>query len=234
MNNHHTTTRVWDLPTRIFHWALVFCVFGLLITGFRGGDAMSWHYRFGYSVLTLLLFRLVWGIVGGRWSRFASFIYAPSNILRYLKGQGEPMHSVGHNPLDAVSVFVMLALLLAQVSTGLISDDEISAAGPLTKFVSNATVSLASGYHVTIGKLVVIFLIVIHVVVILFYLYKKQENLIKPMLHGDKLLPASQHACLYRHRSDAQFSTGHTAGLRCCCVLAGQLRWVNYMGKVFV
>ena len=73
---------------------------------------MSWHYRFGYCVLTLLLFRLVWGIVGGRWSRFASFIYAPSNIFRHLKDQGNPLHSVGLNPLGAVSVFAMLALLL--------------------------------------------------------------------------------------------------------------------------
>jgi cytochrome b len=196
MNNHITSTRVWDLPTRIFHWALAVCVFCLLITGFRGGDAMSWHYRFGYCVLTLLMFRLVWGIVGGKWSRFASFIYAPSNILRYLKGQGEPLHSVGHNPLGAFSVFAMLALLLAQVGTGLISDDEISAAGPLTKFVTNATVSLASSYHVTIGKVLVIVLVITHLAAIVFYLYKKRENLIKPMLHGDKLLPASTPASI--------------------------------------
>ena len=226
MNSHHTTTRVWDLPTRIFHWALAFGVFGLLITGFTGGDAMLWHYRFGYCVLTLLLFRLVWGIVGGRWSRFASFIYTPSNILRYLKGQGDPLHSVGHNPLGAFSVFAMLALLLAQVSTGLLSDDEISAAGPLTKFVSNATVSLASGYHVTIGKIVLLFLIVTNVVVILFYLYKKRENLIKPMFHVDNLLPAGTAASADT-TSDAQSSAGSTAGLRRCCVLAGELRWVN-------
>ena len=155
---------------------------------------MPWHYRFGYCVLTLLMFRLVWGIVGGKWSRFASFIYTPSNILRYMKGQGDPLHSVGHNPLGAFSVFAMLTLLLVQVSTGLISDDEISAAGPLTKFVSNATVSLASSYHVTIGKLLVIVLIVTHVAAIVFYLYKKRENLIKPMLHGDKLLPDTMPA----------------------------------------
>jgi cytochrome b len=173
----------------MFHWALAVCVFCLLITGLRGGDAMPWHYRFGYCVLTLLLFRLVWGIVGGKWSRFASFIYAPSTVLRFLKGQGDALHSVGHNPLGAFSVFAMLTLLLVQVSTGLISDDEISAAGPLTKFVSNATVSLASSYHVTIGKLLVIVLIATHVAAIGFYLYKKRENLIKPMLHGDKLLP---------------------------------------------
>ncbi len=150
---------------------------------------MTWHYRFGYGVLTLLLFRFVWGIVGGKWSRFASFTYSPSNMLRYFRGQGDPLHSVGHNPLGALSVFALLGLLLAQVGTGLISDDEISAAGPLTKFVANATVSLASSYHVRIGKLLLIVLVITHVLAILFYLYKKRENLIKPMLHGDKLLP---------------------------------------------
>lgn len=155
---------------------------------------MPWHYRFGYCVLTLLLFRLVWGIVGGRWSRFASFLYAPSSIIRYFKGQGDPLHSVGHNPLGAFSVFAMLALLLAQVSTGLISDDEITAAGPLTKFVSNAVVRLASSYHVTIGKVLVIFLIITHIAAVMFYFYKKHENLIKPMLHGDKMLPANTPA----------------------------------------
>lgn len=155
---------------------------------------MPWHFRFGYAVLTLLLFRLVWGIVGGRWSRFLSFLYAPSSVIRYFKGQGDPLHSVGHSPLSALSVFSMLALLFAQVNTGLISDDEISAAGPLTKFVSNATIMLASGYHVTIGKILVIALIITHIAAILFYLFKKRENLIEPMLHGDKLLPANTPA----------------------------------------
>jgi cytochrome b len=227
MDNHHTfaatPTRVWDLPTRIFHWALAFCVFCLLITGFRGGDAMPWHYRFGYCLLTLLMFRLVWGIVGGKWSRFTSFIYAPSNILCYLKGQGDPLHSVGHNPLGAFSVFAMLALLLVQVSTGLISDDEISAAGPLTKFVSNATVSLASSYHVTIGKVLVIVLVITHLAAIVFYLYKKRENLIKPMLHGDKLLPNSTPA-------SADTAATRTLALIILLVCAAFVYWLVSLG----
>ena len=184
------STRVWDLPTRIFHWALVVCVICLAITGNVGGNAMPWHFRFGYSVLTLLLFRLTWGLVGGRWSRFTSFIYAPRSIIKYLKGEGHPHHSVGHNPMGAFSVFALLAFLTAQVATGLISDDDIAAAGPLTKFVSNATVSLASNYHTKLGKIFLIVLVVLHVGAILFYLYKKRENLIKPMIHGDKVLPA--------------------------------------------
>lgn len=183
------STRVWDLPTRVFHWALVVCVTGLVITGSTGGNAMVWHFRLGYAMFTLLLFRLVWGVIGGRWSRFTSFIYAPSTIINYFKGQGQPHHAVGHNPLGALSVFALLAFLLAQVATGLISDDEIAASGPFTKFVSNATVSLASGYHSAVGKRFIIALVLLHVGAILFYLFKKRENLIKPMIHGDKILP---------------------------------------------
>ena len=91
---------------------------------------MDWHARLGYAVLALLLFRLVWGFVGGRWSRFASFLYAPRSVLAYLRGQPHPDHLVGHNPLGAGSVFAMLAVLLAQVATGLVSDDEIAFTGP--------------------------------------------------------------------------------------------------------
>ena len=183
------STRVWDLPTRVFHWALVVCVFGLVITGNVGGNAMPWHFRFGYCVLTLLLFRIVWGFVGGTWSRFSSFIYAPKHVMNYLKGRRDPLHEVGHNPLGGLSVFAMLAFLLAQVTTGLFSDDEIAAAGPLTRFVANTSVQLASSYHVKIGKFIVLLLVVTHVLAIVFYLVKKRENLIKPMLSGDKMVP---------------------------------------------
>lgn len=181
-------TRVWDLPTRVFHWALVVCVVGLVVTGSTGGNAMVWHFKLGYAVFTLLLFRLVWGIIGGKWSRFASFIYSPSSIIQYIKGQRHPHHAVGHNPLGALSVFALLTFLLFQVATGLISDDEIAASGPLTKYVSNATVSLASSYHTEVGKRFIIALVLLHVIAILFYLFKKRENLIKPMIHGDKVL----------------------------------------------
>lgn len=82
--------RVWDLPTRIFHWALAACVVASVVTGQVGGAAMDWHFRIGYAVLALLLFRLGWGLVGGHWSRFSSFLYSPSTLLRYLRGQGGP------------------------------------------------------------------------------------------------------------------------------------------------
>jgi cytochrome b len=182
------TTRVWDLPTRIFHWSLVACVIALVITSQIGGNAMTWHFRAGYAVLSLLLFRIVWGLVGGRWSRFASFIYAPGTIFRYLKGLGQPEHSVGHNPLGAGSVFAMLLVLLAQVGSGLFSDDDIANSGPLSKFVSNAIVSSSTWYHKEVGKRVLIVLVILHIAAIVFYLLKKKENLVKPMIHGDKVL----------------------------------------------
>lgn len=182
------TVRVWDLPTRIFHWALLIFVIFLVISGLRGADALIWHFRFGYVVLSLLLFRLVWGLIGGRWSRFASFIYAPATVLNYLKGQGKPEHSVGHNPLGAGSVFAMLFFLLAQVGSGLFADDDIANSGPLSKFVSNATVAALTGYHKNYGKFIILALVALHIGAILFYLMKKKENLIKPMLQGDKTL----------------------------------------------
>ena len=182
------TVRVWDLPTRVFHWALLFFVLGLVKTGLTGGEDMVWHFRCGYAVLSLLLFRIVWGLVGGHWSRFSSFIYAPSTVVNYVKGRSNPLHSVGHNPMGAGSVFAMLFFLLAQVGTGLFSDDDIASSGPLSKFVANSTVSLLTNYHKNIGKFVLLALVVLHIAAIVFYLVKKRENLVKPMLQGDKVL----------------------------------------------
>ena len=89
------TVRIWDLPTRIFHWALAACIVALVITANVGGNAMVWHFRLGYTVLALLVFRLVWGLVGGRWSRFSAFLYSPARLLRYLRGMPHPEEASG-------------------------------------------------------------------------------------------------------------------------------------------
>lgn len=180
------SVRVWDLPTRVFHWALAACVIGLVCTGYVGGSWIDWHARLGYAVLTLLLFRIVWGFVGGRWSRFASFLYSPRSVGAYLRGQAHPDHLVGHNPLGAGSVLAMLLVLLAQVGTGLVSDDEISFTGPLNRFVETSQGLAATWYHKQVGQWLVIGLVVLHVAAILFYLWKKKQNLVAPMLRGDK------------------------------------------------
>ncbi len=222
MNPSIHKVRVWDLPTRIFHWALVAAVIGLAISGTIGGNAMVWHFRFGYSVLTLLLFRLVWGVVGGRWSRFGAFIYSPQSVINYLKGRGKPEHGVGHSPIGAGSVFAMLGFLLAQAGTGLFSDDEIAFTGPLTRFVSNSAVSLATNYHKNIGKWVLLGLVVLHILAIVFYLWRK-HNLVNAMLHGDKELVTAVPAS----RDDTASRLSALAVLGAC---AAAVYWISSLG----
>jgi cytochrome b len=184
--------RVWDLPTRVFHWVLAGCVIGSVVTAKIGGNAMVWHMRIGYLVFTLLAFRFLWGLVGGHWSRFRRFIYPPSTVLRYLRGQGgsDEHLDVGHNPLGAFSVFGLLAILALQVGTGLFADDEIATTGPLVRFVSTDTSLLFTNWHKNYGQWIIITLVLLHVAAIVFYLVKKKQDLVLPMIIGDKQLPA--------------------------------------------
>jgi cytochrome b len=170
---------------------MVICFAGLFITGKTGGDAMGWHFRFGYTMGSLLLFRIAWGLLGGRWSRFASFCYSPRSVIDYLRGQGPYEYRVGHNPLGAASVLAILVFLLAQVGTGLFSEDKGEAFGPLSMLVSSATVRLVTSYHKGIGQAVLIFLVLLHLAAISFYYFNKKNNLLKPMITGDKLLTDS-------------------------------------------
>ncbi|MBU4325698.1 MAG: cytochrome b/b6 domain-containing protein, partial [Gammaproteobacteria bacterium] len=209
------TVRVWDLPTRLFHWALVVCVIGQIVTANVGGNWMNWHLRLGYTVLTLLLFRLVWGFVGGHWSRFSSFLYAPSTVLNYLRGQARPEHRVGHNPLGAFSVFALLAILLLQVGSGLFSDDEIAFTGPLVSLVSGEAVSLATSYHKNVGKFIVLALVVLHLLAIVYYRFAKKENLVRPMIVGDKQFPTA-----VPNARDSTQSRLLALGVLCLCALA--------------
>ncbi len=190
------TVRVWDLPTRLFHWSLATCVVGLIVTGNVGGNAMVWHGRLGYAVLTLLLFRVTWGLAGGHWSRFGNFLYGPASITAYLRGQGRPEHSVGHNPLGMFSVLALLLILLAQVGSGLFADDEIAFTGPLAGLVSEDWVGQATSYHKKVGKLILIALVALHLGAIAFYKLVKKQNLVQPMILGDKTVatpvPASR------------------------------------------
>lgn len=190
------TARIWDLPTRIFHWLLAAAVIGLLVTGTIGGGAMVWHFRLGLLVMGLLLFRLLWGLVGGHWSRFVRFMYGPGALLRYLRGQSRPdeHHEVGHSPLGALSVFALLGLLAAQVGTGLVADDEIANVGPLNRFVSGATATSATAWHKDYGQVLLVVLVLLHVAAIVFYRIGKGRNLVRPMISGDKSVPAGTPA----------------------------------------
>lgn len=218
--------RVWDLPTRLFHWLLAACVIASIVSAKIGGNAMVWHFRIGYAILALLAFRLLWGLVGGHWSRFARFIYAPSTLLRYLAGKARADEhlDVGHSPTGALSVFALLAILAAQVVTGLVADDEIASTGPLVRFVSGSTSGLATGWHKGWGQWLIIGLVVLHVVAVVFYLLKKRQNLIAPMLSGDKSLPEDVPVS-----ADGAASRVLATALLAAC--AGGVAWLVSLGN---
>jgi cytochrome b len=182
------TVRIWDLPTRFFHWALVLSVMGLVITGNVGGNAMAWHFRLGYLVLSLVLFRLVWGVFGGHWSRWAQLPIHPSSIWAHIKGRTPIEQLPGHNPLGSWSVLTLLLLLSIQVASGLVSDDEIANMGPLSSLVSAHWVSWATAWHKGLGKIGLISLVLIHVLAIVWYRLRKKQALVSAMWHGDKVM----------------------------------------------
>lgn len=180
--------RVWDLPTRLFHWTLVGLVIVLIATGKVGGDAMIWHGYAAYGVACLLLFRLCWGFVGGHWSRFRNFSASPSSVVRSLRGRAAAHDWVGHNPLGSLSVIAMLSVIAVQCVSGAFSADKGEYFGPLTLLVSDSTVAGFTRYHKSIGQFLVLSLVLLHVAAIIYYRYAKRVDLVRPMLIGDKVL----------------------------------------------
>jgi cytochrome b len=178
---------VWDLPTRLFHWLLVIFVIISFVTGNIGGNAMQYHEWSGFTILTLLLFRLVWGFVGSRESRFMTFIRGPSAVVRYATTllRSDSTRHLGHNPLGGWSIIAMLFALLLQAGTGLFANDDIVTEGPLFDWVSKATSDWLTRIH-KLNQEVIIALVSIHVLAVLFYLFFKRENLVKPMITGVK------------------------------------------------
>ena len=185
---------LWDPALRLFHWLLAFCVTGAWVLGKFGSSfglmKMTLHFWFGYMVIALLAFRLVWGVIGPRPARFAHFVRGPGAVLAYAGTlhRRSPSYWFGHNPLGALSVLAMLAALMAQAATGLVADpDDFINVGPLASQVSTATSRKAAGMHDVISNLILL-LVVLHVGVILFYRFWKGEDLVRPMLHGRKLV----------------------------------------------
>lgn len=189
-----TEVTVWDLPLRVFHWALVALVSAAVATGLAGGAWMSWHARAGQTIAALLVFRLAWGLWGTRYARFAQFWPSPGRVWAYLRGRWQ---GLGHNPLGALSVFALLALLVTQVLTGLLGNDEIGFAGPWSAWISEGTSLRLTGWHRLLARLLYGWL-TLHLLAIGVYVLVRRQPLLRAMWVGKR--PGSPSAAAEQPR----------------------------------
>jgi len=150
---------------------------------------MLWHFRFGQAVMTLLMFRLLWGVMGGHWSRFSSFPLRPRALADEVRGRNTVQLRTGHGALGSLAVLAFGLVLLAQVGSGLMSDDEIAFFGPLVTQVLGDTVSLATWWHTEWGQLLVLGIVVVHLLAIAYYAWVRRQAIVRPMFGGDQLVP---------------------------------------------
>jgi len=180
------TVRIWDWPTRIVHWLLVALI--AFSWWSAENDELEWHIRSGLTILFLLVFRLIWGLIGSSTARFASFVRGPRAILDYVRGRSG--YRLGHNPIGALSVVGLLALLAVQIGLGLFASDEDGlVSGPLAHLVGFELSEEVADLHED-NFYILLALIGLHVGAILFYLFVKRDNLVKPMVAGTRDAPA--------------------------------------------
>ena len=184
-----SSTRVWDLPVRLFHWSLSVLMLASFVTANIGGEWMEWHKRAGFAVLGLVAFRIIWGLVGSYHARFVNFVRGPRSVAAYVKslvaGTSKPFP--GHNPLGAISVLALLAVIAVQAITGLFANDDVMLEGPFAARISKQLSDVLTRIH-KLNADFLLFLIALHLLAIAYYYFAKKENLLTPMFTGVKHL----------------------------------------------
>jgi cytochrome b len=185
--------KVWDLPVRLFHWSIVVLIAAAWTT--QELNKMEWHMRIGYAILALLLFRVVWGFVGSDTARFVRFLKSPAAALRHLSHlrRRDADREIGHNAAGGWMVLLMLVLLGVQAGTGLFSNDDSDADGPLMHLISKDQSNFISKIH-SLNFNLILAVIVLHVVAIVAYAVLKRQNLVRPMVTGTKEMPGDTAA----------------------------------------
>jgi cytochrome b len=181
---------VWDAPIRVFHWLIVALVAAAYATWRL--NWMIWHGWIGDAILALVLFRLSWGFFGGETARFSHFLASPRAAVRHLRSalRREPDRQVGHNPAGGWMILLLLALLLAETLTGLYIANDVADVGPLTEIVPAWAADAIESSHAILWD-VLLAAIVLHVLAIAVFAAVKGQNLLRPMITGTKVLPAS-------------------------------------------
>lgn len=217
--------RVWDLPTRLFHWALVACVLGSFITVKLGGLWMTWHVRFGLVILGLIVFRIIWGFCGPRYARFTEFVHGPRYVLDYLRGRRP--HHAGHNPLGALSVLALLASFGFQAFSGLFANDDVMTTGPLA-YLSDTLSDTMTGLH-DINQWIMVALVCLHVGALVWYRRARGLRLVGPMVSGDA--PIAAHAAA-EHPAANDSWRSRLGALLLCAAIAALIWWLQGLAPV--
>ena len=177
-----TSVKVWDWPVRVFHWTLAASVIGAYVTG-ESEDFERLHHTLGWVAAGLIAFRVVWGLVGTRYARFSEFIRGPAQVWAYIKSlrSGQPQHFVGHNPVGAVAVILLMALVALSVYTGWLA------------LAEDAAEWLEEAHEIAANTLITV--VLVHVIGVLWSSRTHGENLLKAMLTGRKtaLIEAGIH-----------------------------------------
>ena len=172
-----TSVKVWDWPVRVFHWTLAASVIGAYVTG-ESEDFERLHHTLGWVAAGLIAFRVVWGLVGTRYARFNEFIRGPAQVWAYIKSlrSGQPQHFVGHNPVGAVAVILLMALVALSVYTGWLA------------LAEDAAEWLEEAHEIAANTLITV--VLVHVIGVLWSSRTHGENLLKAMLTGRKTAPS--------------------------------------------
>jgi cytochrome b len=189
MTDADQIVRVWDLPTRVFHWLVVTLVVVAYVTWKL--NWMDWHTRAGYTLLTLVLFRILWGFFGSDTAQFARFLASPRAATQHLKHLflREPDQQVGHNAAGGWMVMMLLALLLGETLTGVYVLNDVADEGPLTELTPAPIANAITALHGFFWDALLAGA-TLHMLAILVYAIAKGHNLLRPMVTGYKSLPA--------------------------------------------
>lgn len=188
-SNHEKPQLVWDIPVRLFHWLLVLAIAAQWFTAEQRGDWLEWHFYIGYFTIGLILYRLIWGVVGTRYAKFTEFFPTPKSLLLWFKDNKQEY--VGHPPLGALMVVLMLTIILIQGVSGLFTTDDIFTDGPWREVLSSQWQDYADWLHGNVFTVIQV-AIAVHIIAALYYFLVKKNNLIWPLISGRKSVPEHQ------------------------------------------
>ena len=191
--------KVWDLPLRIFHWALMISIMGCFVSGKMENWAI--HERFGMSVMALILFRIIWGFIGSETAQFRNFLTMPKAVFATAKQMWKKRSSLsrGHSPVGGYATLALLAIPLVMAFTGSISTDDILYDGPFYHLASEWS-QLAGRIH-HLGEKAIIAIVILHLGALGFYWFALRKNIITPMVTGRQKHLQGEDVTLSKARS---------------------------------